>query len=57
MIKGLMVHNFFQYEAPVRNIFTREFFIGFLLATCFWVWVASEIEIPEYTITRTSICT
>jgi hypothetical protein len=41
----------------MRKIFTRQFFIGFLLATCFWAWIATEIEIPEYTVVKQTICT
>jgi hypothetical protein len=41
----------------MRKLFNRSFFIGFVLATIFWLWITSEITIPEYTIERKTVCT
>lgn len=41
----------------MRKIFTREFVIGFLVATVFWAGIASEITVPEYTIEHRTVCT
>jgi hypothetical protein len=39
------------------NIFTREFFIGLVLATGFWLGVASTIDVPQYTLVQRTVCT
>jgi len=34
----------------------RNFLIGVLLTTLFWLWILSSIEIPEYTIIHKNGC-